>query len=341
MLIPTKDIPQADDLTRVVSTTEAVGRGARTDKEIAKRIGDYDPRQGRYYRRAAEILGLVQNIPHENRSVLTRAGVRFFRSSGDERTHLLAQAVLSSRLAQRFIPFLESRGSQGATRTELESFMGTVTATTAGMVRRRLTTIMTWLKYIGLVAEVNGKYVLKGLPGGVSQVEFSSPEEPLLPHSFQLSEYRSLAKQMRHASQTLSLVVNQAARERGDESHRMLVDLVASKIRAAGAIPRSNAFIDLAAKVSSQSYIFEMKSTTKSNAHSQVRSAISQLYEYRYIHKLPTAKLVVVIEHPPSRELEWIVDYVVKDRELLIAWDGDRKTVHCPAALTHQLSFLL
>lgn len=72
-------------------------------------------------------------------------------------------------------------------------------------------------------------------------------------------------------------------------------------------------------------YFFEMKSTTDENAHSQIRRAISQLYEYRYLQQVPSAKLVVVIENPPPKEKKWIVDYVVNDRKLLIAWDGDQK----------------
>ena len=84
-----------------------------------------------------------------------------------------------------------------------------------------------------------------------------------------------------------------------------------------------------------------MKSTTDSNAHSQVRRAISQLYEYRYIQQMPSAKLVVVIENPPPTDKEWLVDYVVNDRELLIAWDGDNKNLYCPTQLKKELNFLV
>ena len=67
-----------------------------------------------------------------------------------------------------------------------------------------------------------------------------------------------------------------------------------------------------------------MKSTTAANAHSQVRKAISQLYEYRYIQQAPNARLVV-IENPVPKNKRWLIDYVVDDRQLLIAWDGDRQ----------------
>jgi len=83
-----------------------------------------------------------------------------------------------------------------------------------------------------------------------------------------------------------------------------------------------------------------MKSTTNDNVHAQIRRAISQLYEYRYLQRVPDAKLVVVVENPPPQEKRWIVDYVVKDRQLLIAWDGDRTSLQCPTAIGRELRFL-
>jgi len=120
----------------------------------------------------------------------------------------------------------------------------------------------------------------------------------------------------------------------------MLMDLVAAKIRKVGSIPKNNKFVDLSAAIDDGFYLFEMKSTTDANVHSQVRRAISQLYEYRYLQQVPAAKLVVVIENPPPSEKKWIVDYVVNDRKLLIAWDGDKKTIKCPTGISSELRFL-
>jgi hypothetical protein len=62
-----------------------------------------------------------------------------------------------------------------------------------------------------------------------------------------------------------------------------MVNTVAQRLRAARAIPKDNGYVDLAAKVGSASFLFEMKSTTKVKARSQVRRGLSQLYEYRYL----------------------------------------------------------
>ena len=58
------------------------------------------------------------------------------------------------------------------------------------------------------------------------------------------------------------------------------------------------------------------------------------------ICRVPTAKLVVVIENPPPADKKWILDYVVRDRRLLMAWDGDRKTLKFPPEVGTDLQFL-
>ncbi len=103
---------------------------------------------------------------------------------------------------------------------------------------------------------------------------------------------------------------------------------------------KNNRYVDLSAAIRDDLYLFEMKSTTAGNAHGQTRRAISQLYEYRYLQDVPAAKLVIVIENPPPQEKKRIVDYVVKDRKLLIAWDGDRKTLKFPPENAADLGFL-
>src|SRR5690348_8836181 len=105
--------------------------------------------------------------------------------------------------------------------------------------------------------------------------------------------------------------------KRAEKAHQGLLDLVAAKIRRSGAVPRNNPIVDLAATIKDDDFLFEMKSTTERNVHSQVRKAISQLYEYRYLQNKPSAKLVVVIENPPPSEKRWLLEYVIKGRKLL------------------------
>jgi hypothetical protein len=340
MRIPSKDVPQADKLSEIVRAIEAVAIGARKDTDIAKAFNK-DPRQGRYYRRAGEILGFVEN--HRNNAQLTDRG-REFIDLPQRRSDLLADAVLKSRAIQRTLPFLEAHREKGVRRQELKQFLDEVTETEGKtMIPRRITSVIGWLSGIGMLEKNGDRYYLRGsLPKGVEFVEYKAPDEPLFPKRYDLDEYNGVAESVRSAKGMLTVLIDDAAKERAEKAHKDLTHLVASKIRAAGAIPKKNPIIDLAAQIKDGRYIFEMKSTTAGNIHSQVRRAISQLYEYRYLYlqEVESAKLVVVLENPLPQEKQWLVDYVVKDRHLLIAWDGDGKTLHCPAGISKELSFL-
>lgn len=340
MRIPSDDVPQADKLSEVVRTVEAVAAGAKTFDDISHAIGKVD-RQGRYYRRAAEILGLVSNVRGRNQASLTSAGQQFVAASSADREKILAGAVIKSRIIERVIPFLESKGSRGVSRHELEQFIEAVTESVGpSMIGRRVSTITSWLDSIRMLRERNGRYQLTTLPVSVPIVEYEASDEPLFPKKHDLVTYQQVAERAKKAGGYLSVLIDEASRDRANGAHRMLTNLVAAKIQTAGAIPKRNKYIDLSTVWNESLYLFEMKSTRDVNAHHQVRTAISQLYEYRYLQQAPTAKLVVVIENPLPDQERWLVEYVVKDRGLFIAWDGDRRTLRYPSELVGELRFL-
>jgi hypothetical protein len=81
------------------------------------------------------------------------------------------------------------------------------------------------------------------------------------------------------------------------------------------------------------------RTTTEDNPHSQIRRGLSQLYEYRYIQNVQSAKLVLVIENPLPKKLGWMENYLIKDRGILLVWDGDGK-FSCSPEIKGQLEFL-
>ncbi len=343
MRIPSKDVPQADILDKVVSAVQAVSSGAHSYGEIARALGEVDPRQGRYYRRAGEILGFLHNVRGQNHANLTPAG-RQFIDHPEERDEILADAVLKTRLIQRVIPFFESAGERGLTRQELREFIENVTDTEGqqSTITRRVSTVVSWLMRLGMLQKINRQYVLtRALPAGVEIVQYDAPDEPLSPKLYDLAEYTNVAEKVRRAQGYINAEIDAVARERASHSHQMLINIVADKVRRAGAIPKQNPYIDLFANIDNDQYVFEVKSTKDTNVHSQIRKAISQLYEYRYIQQIPAAKLVVVIENSLPKDKTWLSDYIVNDRQLLIAWDGDRRNLSCPDQVRGQLSFLV
>jgi len=326
MLLPGKAIPQADRLDDVVRLVEAVHKGAHTDVEIGKYLdpGSKDPgRHGRYYRPAAEILGFITNV--QNHALLTDLGRQIVKSSGQARQDCLLSTVLNNQLFQRVTFFLEQHPN-GVLREELIQFIKAVTTLASSTAERRVTTIANYLTAVGALNYRDQKYFLDPSVAQRSQpLEIEDIAQPVLVKSKDLKEYRTVEERLTKASQTVQILRNEAAVERADNAHRRLVNLVAERLRAAGSLPRYNPLIDLFAPVGKQAYIFEMKSLTKSNVRSQFRRGLSQLYEYKYLHSLPDAIPVLVIESALPIELNWMQQYLEKDRQVRLIWNGDNE----------------
>jgi len=127
----------------------------------------------------------------------------------------------------------------------------------------------------------------------------------------------------------------QVRAERANLVHQLLVRTMSSVLSARGFQPLYNALIDLYCDIRGLFYIFEMKSVTESNEVSQIRKAVSQLYEYRFLHGLKDAQLVIVLSREPREA--WVVDYLVGDRSILICWLAS-DSFACPLPIQQLLS---
>jgi hypothetical protein len=337
MKIHSNDIPQADILEDVIKTVIAVSQGRRTFQDIASYINKVD-RQGRYYRRAAELLGFIKN--RANTSVLTGLGRELIRTNATLRNPLLIQTILSTRIFQRLIAFFEMH-SEGVSRGEIVEYLGNVTSNIGpSMLPRRVMSLLSWLSALNIIEERNQRYKLKGtVTRQIPLLEFTESDEPILPRTSNLEEYRTVYERASGAEQEIAYYRNQAKLDRADNAHRRLTNLVATRIRSSGSLPRRNTFIDLAARINDSDYIFEMKSITESNAKSQVRMGISQLYEYRYLQNIQDANLVLVLENnlPPS--VRWMSDYLEMDRNIMLVWDGNNR-LYARESTKNRLNFL-
>lgn len=117
-------------------------------------------------------------------------------------------------------------------------------------------------------------------------------------------------------------------REKANREHARILNMLAASLRLQYDDVYDNTFIDLLATVDTQTYIFEVKSNNTRNALSQIRKAIAQLYEYRYRAVLPHAVLCIVLQQKPSQE--WVVDYLINDRKILVCWLVDDIRLECP-----------
>ena len=118
-------------------------------------------------------------------------------------------------------------------------------------------------------------------------------------------------------------------REKANREHARILTMLAAKLRANSHSPYENVFIDLYAEIAGQTYIFEVKSNNSRNALSQIRKAVSQLYEYRYRSSKDGAILCIVLQEKPQQN--WIEDYLLHDRGILVCWLVDDVRLECPA----------
>ena len=335
-------IPQADKLDEVINVLYAIEKGARSDEEITKSLKDINvSRQGRYYRKATEILGFTErNKP--NYSELTSMGLKMCRSSSLDQQILLKKAVLSCQIIQRIIPFIENKES-GFSFEDLSNFVFSVTDTTQDMAKRRTSTIISWLKMISFISknDDNNEYFLnRDFIADMPIINYVDTWEPMIPHSYDLKDYIELSSIKKIGSNQIVHMIDSVKLERAINRHNYLVNLVAEKAKSIGVIPKSNKLIDLAITTNEGRFIFEMKSFTTRNVREQIRIGISQLYEYKYLQNAIDAKLALFIERKLPDELQWMQHYIENDRNIFLLWNENR-TIHTTENNEKYFSFLI
>lgn len=117
-------------------------------------------------------------------------------------------------------------------------------------------------------------------------------------------------------------------REKANREHARILNMLAALIRLNGYEVYENTFIDLYVATSENTFIFEVKSNNDKNTLSQIRKAISQLYEYRYRSEKTDAVLCIVLQQRPNQA--WIENYLLYDRNILICWLVDDIRLECP-----------
>lgn len=121
---------------------------------------------------------------------------------------------------------------------------------------------------------------------------------------------------------TANVLINMVARERANQSHHMLEQIVAAAIRGVGCRPEYNENIDMYFASAHGSVLFEIKSCDDGNVHSQIRKGISQLLEYRYVYRGLLGEkpvLALIVESVPPKEKRWLVDFL-EALGIVIGW---------------------
>lgn len=162
MRIPSRDIPQADLLQDVLACARMVSKGATSYQEMAGLLRKTD-RQGRYYRRAGEILGLIETVG-KNRSHITPFGSKVLALDPEARKVILAKRVSELAIFRMVLKALDNSGGS-MDRHDIEELLQFKTRlATREMRQRRLKTIVSWLVYVRLVKESEAGISLRVSP---------------------------------------------------------------------------------------------------------------------------------------------------------------------------------
>lgn len=127
----------------------------------------------------------------------------------------------------------------------------------------------------------------------------------------------------RGEGRTTTQLIDKSKLEHANREHRRTLTILTEALDEMGYYPEANTFIDLFVRLRSGPAIFEVKSVRQGNELSQVRHAISQLYEYRYRHQYPDATLWLVLSQEPATP--WLPAYLVRDRRIELLWIADGK----------------
>ena len=214
MRIPSDEIPQADIIEDVIKTVICIAKGGESFQDIARTIGKVD-RQGRYYRKAAEIIGFIAT-PSRNHSVLTPLGKQFVKSNPTLNNAIFLQGVLSARIFQRIIPFLELHKTTGVTREEIVSFIVSVADISEdSMAPRRFSSVVSWLDTLKIIEKKNERYFLSTslINKKIELLQFTEIDEPILPRSTNLNEYKTVETRTAKAQETIITYRDLAATE--------------------------------------------------------------------------------------------------------------------------------
>jgi hypothetical protein len=116
-------------------------------------------------------------------------------------------------------------------------------------------------------------------------------------------------------------------RQKSNLSHKLILQQLEEYLESKGCDPLENDHIDLFAQIPGDGkFLFEVKSMSNINLLSQTRKGVSQLYEYRFRYQEEIGydvSLCLVFPKKPD-EIDWIEDYVCKDRGIGIIWfEGD------------------
>ena len=321
-MVTTSDFPQADRLGQVGLVAEAVAMGNYTDDAIEQYIGlDSDGRQGRYYRHAALVLGLISN--DKNYSTLTALGQEFAGlMNAQARMDFLARCLIDTPVFHHALQYiLKSSPNEMQLKLWFRRFYPGANST----ADRRFSTFMNYLRDANLIAHANGVYLVSKYTGSIIKIPIPAGNTSAVTVRLLSPSKPATSPPVSSTSGVISIDVDTQKLERANQIHWKLVDAKSSFLSGKGLTPNAHSQIDLYTYTQKDFIFYEMKSVNEdsSNLLPQLRKAVSQLYEYRFIYGEPSVRLCIVTNQGIATKDKWLLNYLERDRAIAYEWTED------------------
>ncbi|MDB5054976.1 MAG: hypothetical protein JWM44_3026 [Bacilli bacterium] len=154
-MLSSKEVPQADVLPDVIRTVRFVQQHKGSTYSMIARHIEKGERQGRYYRHAAQLLGLIDN--HRNSAWILPDGEYFLSLAHQEQMDFLTNRIMNLKVFQ----FTEDliRRNPGSTEKAVDDLLKNegITVTTGD---RRAKTLLSWLIHRNIIRQVGRSFYI-------------------------------------------------------------------------------------------------------------------------------------------------------------------------------------
>ena len=139
------EIPQADDLDKIMMLPFLISQGIDTDYKVAEHF-QFSKRQSSYYRKAAQILGLVST--DRSQYYLTSEGKKYVLLPPQMRRKYFAKLLFEFPVIQNLVYSLRADQNNQVTMNDLIEILKRNSILTGQTLTRRAHTISKWLEWI-------------------------------------------------------------------------------------------------------------------------------------------------------------------------------------------------
>lgn len=139
----TDQIPQANDVSKIIETVFEVHKGQGTISELARHFG-FQERQAYYYQQAAEALGFIRH--QDGNSGLTAKGQQLVTLRSEKRNLFMAQTLNGFSLFKQGLRVLEERGT--LTKQDLQQAVSRTGKVSGSTTDRRADSLYAWFKWV-------------------------------------------------------------------------------------------------------------------------------------------------------------------------------------------------